>query len=310
MAKKLSFLVLLLVLSVAAHAAEVGIVATVNNDIVTTHELGQRIEMVMSANNIPRIDEARRQIAPEILRGIIDDKLRTQAATAAGLKVSDEEVRRGVATVAGNNNMSVDQFLDGLRQQGVEPSTLEDQIRAELYWNKYTESRIVPQLNIVESEIDRMENQVKGKANDMSYLVAEIFLPVEKAEDELKAKAFGDELIRKLATGTRFSSLARSFSAAPSASRSGDLSWQTMDQMQPDMARIIKVMRAGQVSKPMRTERGYHILFLRETRVMTGENTPSRDQIREAAAQQQIDLLQRRELRDLRNKAFIEVKQP
>ena len=136
MAKRLFTFLAVLCFSLSAQAAEVGIVATVNNDIVTTHELEQRMEIAMSANNIPRIDEARKQIAPEVLRGLIDDKLRVQAATAAGLKINDEEIRRGLATIAGNNNMSVEQFTDMLRSQGIEQTALEDQVRAELAWNK------------------------------------------------------------------------------------------------------------------------------------------------------------------------------
>lgn len=308
MAKKLLSFLAVLCFALAAQAAEVGIVATINNDIITTHELEQRMEIAMSANNIPRTDEARKQIAPEVLRGIIDDKLRVQGATAAGIKISDEEIRRGLATIAGNNNMSVEQFTEMLRAQGIEQSSLEDQVRAELAWNKYTEARIVPQLSIVDSEIDRLEAQLKNSTNQMGYLVAEIFLPVDNPEDESKAKAFGDEIIQKLSQGAKFSALARSFSAAASSNRSGDLGWQTLEQMPQEIARIIKVMRAGQVSKPMRTLRGYHILFLRETRVMTPDNLPSREQLREVSARQQLDLLQRRELRDLRNKAYIEVK--
>lgn len=301
------FLSVLFFISVA-QAAEVGIIATVNNDIITSHELEQRMRIAMSANNIPPSEEAMKQIAPEVLRLLIDDKLRLQAANDAGIKISDEEIRRGLATIAGNNNMSVDQFEGMLAAQGIDKSALEDQTRAELAWNKYTEARIVPRLNLNDDEVNRLESQVKNNANQMGYLVAEIFLPVDKPEDDAKTKAFGDELIQKMATGTKFSSLARSFSGSASASRSGDLGWQTLEQMPPEIGRIISVMRAGQVSKPMRTERGYYILFLRETRQMATDNMPNRDQIREAAARQQIDLLQRRELRDLKSKAFIEVK--
>ncbi|HRJ13254.1 MAG TPA: peptidylprolyl isomerase, partial [Alphaproteobacteria bacterium] len=276
-------------MSFAANAAQVGIIATVNNDIVTTHELQQRMEMIMSGNNIPRTEEAMRSIAPEILRGIIDDKLRIQAAESIGIKLTDEEIRRATATVAGNNNMSVEQFTGMLQQQGIEEASLREQIRAELMWQKYTESRIVPKLNILEGEIDRLQNQLNSNANQMGYLVAEIFLPVDQAEDDAKTKAFGDELIKKLAAGTKFSALARSFSGSASASRSGDLGWQSLEQMPDEISRIVKVMRAGQVSKPMRTLRGYHILFLRETRTMTPDNIPSRDEIREASARQQVD---------------------
>jgi len=307
MAKRFLFLLVLL-FAAAAHADAVGIVATVNNDIVTTHELSQRIEMIMSANAMPRTDDMRHEIASEVLRGLIDDKIRLQAADAAGIKVTDEDIRRGMATIAGQNNMSVDQFTQMLGDQGVEKDTLEAQLRAEISWQKYVEQKLVPNVDVPSSEIDRLEAQMKDSTNRISYQVSEIFLPVDNASDDAKARAFGEDLIRRLAGGANFSALAHSFSASASAGHGGDLGWQTLEQMPPEIARIIKVMHPGQVSKPMHTLRGYYILYLRNTRNMQAKDVPDRAQLQEAATQQQIDLLQRRELRDLRNKAFIEVK--
>jgi peptidyl-prolyl cis-trans isomerase SurA len=308
MARHIALLFLLCLLAAPVRADGVGIVATINNDIITTHELGQRTALIMQANNLPPTDETRRNIAPEVLRGMIDDKLRVQGAANNGIKVSDEEIRRGLATLAGQNNMSVDDFMATLASGGIDRSTMEEQIRSEVAWDKYVQQRLIPRLNISEGEIDRLETQVRSTANQTSYLLAEIFLPVEKPEDEAKAKSFGDNLIKQIGEGTRFSALARSFSASASAARSGDLGWQTLAQMPPEIARIVKVMRAGQVSKPMRTLRGYYILYVRETRTLGSQSIPGRDQLREAATRQQLDLLQRRELRDLRSKAFIEVK--
>jgi len=307
MAKRFLFLFALL-FAASAHADEVGIIATVNNDIITTHELSQRMEMLISANGLQHTDEVRKDIAPQILHSLIDDKLRLQAAESSSIKVTDEDIRRGIAAIAGQNNISVDQFTDMLASQGVDKSTLEDQLRAEIAWQKYTEQRLVPQVDVQASEIDRMENQLKSNANQTEYLVAEIFLPVDAPADEAKTKEFGDSLLRQIAGGTKFSALAHSFSASASASRNGDLSWQTITQMPPEIARIIKVMRAGQVSKPMRTLRGYYILYLRDTRMLDAKAMPDRAKLQEAAFNQQVDLLQRRELRDLRNKAFVEVK--
>lgn len=308
MAKRILILLFLLCTATAARADEVGIIATVNNDIVTTHELAQRVEMILSSNAMPRTDEVRRNIAPEVLRGLIEDKLKLQAASAAGIKVSDEEIRRALASVAGQNNISVDEFTGILAQQGVEKETLEAQIEAEISWQKYVEQKLAPNIDVAASEVDRMEVQIKDTADKSGYLLAEIFLPVDSAADDDKAKTFGNDLIKQLANGTKFSSLAHSFSASASASRGGDLGWQTLEQMPPEIARIVKVMRAGQVSKPMRTLRGYYILYLRDTRKLQGDAVPDRAQLQEIAARQQLDLLQRRELRDLRNKAFIEVK--
>lgn len=304
------FLVLLVAtaLPVLSQADEVGIIATVNDDIITTHELAQRVEILISANGMPHTDEVRQSIASEVLRGLIDDKLRLQAATANNIKVTDEQIRAGIATIAGQNNVSVDQFVDGLAAQGIEKATLESQVRAELSWQQYVKEKLVPNVDVPNSEVDRLEAQLKDSANQTSYLVAEIFLPVENPADDDKAKNFGNDLIKQMAGGTKFSALAHSFSASASASRNGDLGWQSLGQMPPEIARIIQVMRPGQVSKPMRTLHGYYILYLRDTRVMQGSDIPDREKLHEVAAQQQLDLLERRELRDLRNKAFIEVK--
>jgi peptidyl-prolyl cis-trans isomerase SurA len=301
-------LLLILLLPVAARAESVGIVATVNSDIITSHELQQRVEIIIAANSMPHTDEVRHDITPEVLRGLIDDKLRLQAANLDGIKVTDEDIRKGISTIAGQNNMSVDKFLDELSAQGIEKATLEDQIRAQISWQKYVEQKIVPNADVPPSEVDRLQTQMKNASDGVGYSVAEIYLPVEDPSEADKVKAFGDDLIKQLANGANFASVARSFSASASASRGGDLGWQTLEQMPPEIARIIKVMKPGQVSKPMQTLRGYYILYLRDTRTLDASSIPDREKLHDVALQQQIDLLQRRELRDLRNKAFIEVK--
>jgi len=310
MAKRLLLLFVLLLSAATARAEEVSIIATVNNDIITSHELAQRIDIIITANGIPPTDDMRREIAPEVLRSLIDDKLRLQAADASGIKITDEELRHAIASVAGQNNVSAEQFTDMLAHQGIEKATLELQLRAELAWQKYTEQKLMPNVDVSDNEVARLEAQLKSNASQTGYLVAEIFLPVDAPADEQKVKDFGDGLIRQLAGGAKFPTLAHSFSASASASRNGDLGWQTLEQMPPEIARIIKVMRAGQVSKPIRTLRGYYILYLRETRTLDAKSLPDRAQLHDTAARQQLDLLQRREMRDLRNKAFVEINKP
>jgi peptidyl-prolyl cis-trans isomerase SurA len=280
----------------------------VNNDIITTHELDQRVEIIIAANGMPHTDDVRRDVMPEVLRGLIDDKLRLQAATAEGIKVTDEDVRAGIAAIAGQNNLSAESFVNSLAGQGIEKATLEEQVRAQIAWQKYVEQKIVPNADVPSSEIDRLQTQMKNAADQVGYLVAEIYLPVENQDQREKVKAFGDNLIKQLAAGAKFAAVARSFSASASASRGGDLGWQTLEEMPPEIARIIKVMKPGQVSKPMETLHGYYILYLRDTRTLDTASMPDRAKLQDVAMQQQIDLLQRRELRDLRNKAFIEVK--
>jgi len=82
---------------------------------------------------------------------------------------------------------------------------------------------------------------------------------VEK-EDEAK------EIIEQLKNGGDFATLAKEKSKDPGASEGGDLGYFTKDQMVPEFAEVAFKMYPGQLSNPVKTQFGWHIIKVEDKR--------------------------------------------
>ncbi len=107
------------------------------------------------------------------------------------------------------------------------------------------------------------------------YLVSEIFLEVEspdlenavletikRAAEEARAKASSPEADVE----TKFPRLARQFSQGVTALSGGDLGWVRQGQLEPELDQAVRQMETGAISDPIRSEEGYHVLWLRDQR--------------------------------------------
>ena len=96
------------------------------------------------------------------------------------------------------------------------------------------------------------------------------------------------------------------FSKSAGAPQGGDLGWVGQGQLQRELDEVLPRIAVGEISNPVRTSTGYHILSVREQRVVSEENMPSREDVRSILGTQRLERLQRRYLLDLKSAAFIE----
>ena len=75
-----ALIILMSTVSYAQQTAE-RIMAVVNDDIITTSEFSERVHMVMETSNLPKNPEVARQIGPQILDAMVDEKLQLQEKT-------------------------------------------------------------------------------------------------------------------------------------------------------------------------------------------------------------------------------------
>jgi peptidyl-prolyl cis-trans isomerase C len=79
-------------------------------------------------------------------------------------------------------------------------------------------------------------------------------------EDEAKA------ILEQLKAGADFAALAKEKSKDPGAAEGGDLGYFTKDQMVPEFADIAFKMYPGQLSNPVKTQFGWHVIKLEDKR--------------------------------------------
>ena len=88
---------------------------------------------------------------------------------------------------------------------------------------------------------------------------------------------------------------------------SGDLGETDIKDLAPSFQTALQTLKVGQVSDPIRTNAGLHLIALC-ARHQSGVNVPSRDDVEGRLEDQQLDMISRRQLRDLRSSATIETR--
>lgn len=268
--KKLLLLSLFLLPLPALAEPTLGIVATVNDDAITTTDLNSRTKLMLLGSGIQPNAEVLSHLQQQVLRTLIDERLQLQEAKALNVTVSDAEIDEQVAKLAEQNHMPAAQLPAFFARGGVPIATLREQMRASIAWGKVVQRKLRPQVDIGEDEVDAEITRLQANAGKPEYLVADIFLPVDSPQQEQSVKQSAEKLIDTMSRGARFSGIARQFSQSASAAAGGDLGWLQPGQLEPQLDEAIRGMHPGTLSPPVRTATGYHILMLRDMRLAQG----------------------------------------
>ena len=291
-----------------AQSRSTGIAAVVNQEAISTKDVEERMRLIMSSSGIPDKAEIRDRLRPQITNTLIEEKLKIQHAAEFDIDVSDEEIERGFANIAGQNQLSSEEFKNLLARQGVSARSLQEQIRSQIAWSKFVQRRVRPRIEIAANEVNAVLERMKSKIGTQEYRVFEIFLPVSEAADESNVRQLGDRLYRELSGGkVPFQRVASQFSQSPGASqKGGDLGWVQEKQLADILDQTLRTMEKGAISQPVRSLSGYHILMLADKRDIAEDTMPSIFQIEEDLKNERINLMQRRHLIDAKTSAFIE----
>jgi peptidyl-prolyl cis-trans isomerase SurA len=284
------------------------IAAVVNDDVITTQDLIDRINLGIATSGLPNDEATRQRLAPQILRGFIDEKLQLQEARRLGADVTEAEVDQALATIAQRNRTTPDQLLRFLAERGLNPRALRDQLRAQIAWIKVVNREVRPRIVVTQEQIDLALRRGAGPADDREVQLSEILLPVYDRNQEARALEDARGLVATLRGGADFTALARQVSAAGSAENGGDLGWVPLSAIIPDLRDQIAALQVGQVSDPLVSAAGIHIFLVREQRQREADTASSREDVRLTIEQQQLERQASRYLRDLRRDAFVDVR--
>lgn len=252
------------------------IVAIVDQTVVTEQELESRITTVTAqlkkqGTELPPENILRKQI----LERLITDTLQIQYAAQTGLKVDDNQLDKTIERIAEQNQMTLTEFSEALAKDGVSMRKFRSDIRNEITIARLREREVDGRVNVTESEIDNfLTSQAANTENQDEFEISHILIrtPEEGAtEDVQKAKAKVDSALKELNTGKSFAEVSASFSDAPNALEGGKLGWKSGAQIPALFLDALKTMQVGDISQPLRSPNGFHVLKLTNKR---GGNSP------------------------------------
>lgn len=272
MRKRITQSIAILLLSIASFQLPAieyldGIVAVVEDDIILESELAKEVAGVTSklkANNVQMPPD--NILYKQVLERLIIDKLQSQLAKKAGVKVTDEMLESSMSGIARQNGMDLASFKQEILEQGMSYETFKESVRKEIVINQLRNHEIGSRVKVSEQEIDHyQETEISSADQRVKYFLGHILISVPEGASATTIQAEEAEalsVVKQLREGADFKKMAIGVSDGTNALQGGELGWRTLNQLPTLFVDVVKTMSKGDVADPVRSPGGFHILKL------------------------------------------------
>lgn len=245
------------------------IIAVVNDEVVTLHELNSRVafterQLRQQGTQMPPRDV----LEKHILERLIVDRVQLQFAKETGLRIDDAQLDQTLVRIAEGNRIGVAAFRANLERDGISWAKFREDIRDEIVISRLREREVDSKIVVTEGEIDNFLESAGAMGNE-EFNLAHILLRVpEQAKPEQLARlqARAEEIIGQLKRGADFAQLAAGNSDAPDGLSGGLMGWRPLERLPTLFAEVVPKLKPGEVSEVLRSPAGFHILKLLDRR--------------------------------------------
>ncbi|MFN3463016.1 MAG: peptidylprolyl isomerase [Terricaulis sp.] len=261
-----------------------GVAAIVNDKVISTFDVRQRAAMLLMFANLQPTPELLERARSQALRDLVDEQLQVAEASRFEITVAGDTIDRRMTDMAARSQMTLDALTADLARNGISVTTLRNQIRAEIAWQRLIAGMYGSRVRISENDITETQERIAANARRPQYELSEIFLPAETPEEFNQMEQGAMRLLEQMQQRAPFPLVARQFSQSPSAAAGGDLGWISANELAPELRPIAEVLQPGQVSLPVRTENGVYLIAMRNRREGIPEGASSIVSLRQVSA--------------------------
>jgi peptidyl-prolyl cis-trans isomerase SurA len=272
----------------------------VNDQPVTTRDVENRGRMLALFSRGKKGEK-------DALEQLVDERLMVQEAKRVGMLAGDEEVEAEFADRAKNVKLSTEQFSQALTQNGVDPKTFKDFLRANMSWNKIVRARFRASEKVTDQDITTAMTARKSEGplqQVHEYLLQPIIFVVPAkgadgvaAQRESQASAFRSNF-QGCGQSLQQASAIKGVVVKPTVRREEH-------ELSGAMKEELLALEVGGITKPQRVDDGVQLIAVCEKRVISGQSQAT-EQVRDELTSKRGELMARRYMRDLRSDAVIE----
>ncbi len=246
------------------------IVAVVNEGVVLQSELEEELENISR-----RLREQGTMLPPrdifetQVLERLVVRQIQLQRAERYGVQIDDEQLNRALRAVADRNGISFADLPRALAAQNIDYGAYRRQLREEMIIEQLRARDVMSRINITQNEIDRRLAEQAGRDTTIEYHISHILVSTPDAasnEEIADARRRTTELRERIAQGEDFGQLAVSYSSGQTALDGGDLGWMNVAQMPTLFVNVVTRLTPGELSMPIPSGSGFHLIRLEETR--------------------------------------------
>ena len=247
------------------------VAAVVNDGVVLRSELEEQMSLVgerLKAQGLemPPADVLRQQV----LERLILQELQIQRAQRAGIRVNDENLNQALAEVAQRNNIGLAQLPAALAAQGIDYGAYRETVRREMTIQVLQQRDVIQRINVSPRELEQFLEKQKSRPSELNeYNLSHILIavPQEATPQQLEdATRRAEDVVSRARQGEDFARLAVAYSNSQTALEGGALGWRRGPEIPTVLADLVVGLKPGEISAPLRTPSGYHIVRLNEVR--------------------------------------------
>lgn len=245
------------------------IIAVVNEDIIVRSELNAEIVKIVA-----QLRQQGQRLPPQavlekqVLGRLILKKLQLEAAARAGINVGEDIVAQAINNIAQNNNLSLSEFRRTLEEGGISFRNFRQNIQEEITLQQLLDQEVRRRIRVTDQEVETYISRQAGSLGERSaYQLQHILIATPEAaspEQTESARQQAEELVAALRGGADFTDTAITESDGRQALEGGDLGWRAANQLPTIFVDLVINMERGEISDPIRTASGFHIIKLND----------------------------------------------
>ena len=284
-------------------AESLKIAAVVNDEIISTRDLQNRVNLFLMTTRIPLNPQTKNMIFSRVLNNAIEEKLKLQAAAKEDIKISPKELAASVQQFEKSNNISAGELKKILAQNQVDMDAFESQMKADMAWVRLIRRKNYSDAQVTQKELEEALADAKTDLSTPKYFVSEIYIRKKDAKDL-------SVLVNNLRRDPRFELYAMQFSQSPTAANGGRLGWLNKGKLPEEIEKKLDKMHEGEISDPILYGDGYYIVRLDKTfdPKVDKPQIPNAEDIKKFLENQKMEEFSKKYLQDLQQKAVIELR--
>ena len=301
------------------------IIARINNHIITRSEFDrseQQVQQEGEQQSASPQDVADRE--KNVLRDLIDQQLLLQKGDDLGITAETDLIKRLDEIRKQMNLANMDELAKAAQAQGVSYEEFKENLRENIITQKVIQQEVGSKINITPEEIQKYYSDHRSEMEQPEQVrLSEILISTQPkpTEDPKTAASISDEqrlaaaqskadqVYEQIQKGGNFGEIATKESDGPTAAQGGDLGFFKRGTLAKELEDTTFGMKAGEVTKPIRTKQGFVILKVTEHQQA---GVPSEKQvegrIQDAIYMQKLQPALRAFLTKLREDAYIDIK--
>jgi len=247
------------------------VLVIVDDDIVMESELHSRIRSISArlaaqGTRLPPQDVMEKRVLDQLIL----ESIQLQMAERTGLRISDNQLNETMQNIAKRNGLTLDQFQEQIKSEGVTYSEARDQIRRELLISRIQQRQVDRKVRVTDKEIETFLESSEGKKRTASeYYLGHILISITDPANPVvvdAAKARAESIIAELNGGADFKQTAVAKSDGRNALQGGVIGWRKESEVPSIAADIIQTLKVGVPSELLKTTGGFHIMQVLDRR--------------------------------------------